>query len=108
VGARAGDILTQFLVEAVILPALGGAIGVGAGLAAAYGVVPLIQVPFVVPRVAMPVAFGVSVLGGIVFGVVPARKASHLSRWPRCASNSREGETCRPRCVLRAGHRARP
>jgi putative ABC transport system permease protein len=79
VGARAGDILTQFLVEAIILSALGGAIGVGAGLAGAYGVAHMIQVPYVVPRAAIPVAFGVSVLVGIIFGVVPARKASHLS-----------------------------
>ena len=79
VGARAGDILTQFLVEASILSALGGVIGVSVGLAGAYGVAHLIQVPFVVPRIAMPIAFGVSVLVGITFGVVPARKASRLN-----------------------------
>jgi len=79
VGARAGDILAQFLVEAIILSALGGVIGVGVGLVGAYGVAHLIDVPFVVPRLAIPVAFGVSVLVGIVFGAVPARKASHLS-----------------------------
>jgi putative ABC transport system permease protein len=79
VGARASDILSQFLVEAIILSALGGAIGVGLGLAGAYGVARLIEVPYVVPRLSIPVAFGVSVLVGIVFGAVPARKASHLS-----------------------------
>jgi ABC-type antimicrobial peptide transport system permease subunit len=42
VGARAGDILTQFLVEASILSALGGVIGIGVGLAGAYGVAHLI------------------------------------------------------------------
>jgi putative ABC transport system permease protein len=79
VGARAGDILTQFLVEASILSALGGVIGISVGLAGAYGMAHLIQVPYVVPRIAMPIAFGVSVLVGITFGVFPARKASRLN-----------------------------
>jgi putative ABC transport system permease protein len=79
VGARGGDILTQFLVEATILSALGGLIGIGIGLAGAFGVARMIHVPYVVPGTAMPVAFGVSVLVGICFGVVPARKASRLN-----------------------------
>jgi putative ABC transport system permease protein len=78
VGARSSDILAQFLVEATILSGLGGAIGIGAGLAGAYGIAHLIAVPYVVPKAAMPVAFGVSVFVGIVFGVFPARRASHL------------------------------
>jgi putative ABC transport system permease protein len=79
VGARTGDILTQFLVEATILSALGGVIGIGAGLGGAYGVAHVIHIPYVVPMAAIPVAFGVSVLIGIVFGVFPARRASHLN-----------------------------
>ncbi len=79
VGARRGDILTQFLVEAVVLSGIGGVIGVGIGLAAALGAARAIHVPFVVPPFATPTAFAVSVLVGIVFGVVPARKASRLN-----------------------------
>jgi putative ABC transport system permease protein len=79
VGARTGDILVQFLVEATILSALGGVMGIGAGLAGAWGVTRLIKVPYVIPGLAMPVAFGVSVMVGIVFGVFPARKASRLN-----------------------------
>jgi len=79
VGARSTDILTQFLVEATILSALGGVIGIGMGLAGAYGVARAIHIPYVVPIVAIPVAFGVSALIGIVFGVFPARKASRLN-----------------------------
>jgi putative ABC transport system permease protein len=79
VGARAGDILTQFLVEATILSAVGGAIGIGVGLAGAYGVARIIHVPYVIPDIAMPIAFGVSVLVGVTFGVFPARKASRLN-----------------------------
>jgi putative ABC transport system permease protein len=79
VGARSGDVLLQFLVEATILSALGGVIGVCFGLGGAYGVARGIAVPYVIPAHAIPVAFGVSVLVGIVFGVFPARKAARLN-----------------------------
>jgi putative ABC transport system permease protein len=79
VGARTGDILRQFLVEATILSAVGGLIGIALGLAGAYGVAHAIQIPFIVPGPAIPVAFCVSVLIGVVFGVFPARRASRLN-----------------------------
>jgi putative ABC transport system permease protein len=79
IGARATDILTQFLVEATTLSAIGGVVGMGVGLLGAMGVARAIHVPFVVPGIAMPIAFGVSVLVGVVFGVVPARKAAKLN-----------------------------
>ncbi len=79
IGARAGDVLTQFLIEATTLSALGGIVGMGVGLLGAVGVARLIKVPFVVPGIAMPIAFAVSVLVGIVFGVFPARKAARLN-----------------------------
>jgi len=78
IGARSRDILTQFLVEATALSALGGALGIVIGLVSAWGAARAIHVPFMVPGIAMPIAFGVSVLVGIVFGVWPARKASRL------------------------------
>ncbi|HUB05652.1 MAG TPA: ABC transporter permease [Myxococcales bacterium] len=78
IGARSRDVLTQFLVEATTLSAVGGVIGIALGLAGAFGVAKLIHVPFVVPGVSTPVAFAVSVLLGIVFGVWPARKAASL------------------------------
>jgi putative ABC transport system permease protein len=79
IGARAADVLMQFLVEAVTLSALGGVIGIGVGLLGAMGVARGIHVPFIVPGIAMPIAFGVSVLVGVVFGVFPARKAARLN-----------------------------
>jgi putative ABC transport system permease protein len=79
VGARSIDILSQFLVEAVVLSALGGLLGIGLGIAAAVGLAKVIHVPFIVPAGAVPVAFGVSLLVGVVFGVFPARKAARLN-----------------------------
>jgi putative ABC transport system permease protein len=79
VGARAGDILLQFLTEAMVLSSAGGVLGIALGLLAARGVAAAIHIPFVVPGVAIPIAFAVSVSVGIVFGVFPARKAAHLN-----------------------------
>ena len=62
-----------------MLSGLGGALGVLLGLGAASGVARLIHVPFVVPLEAIPLAFVVSVLVGVVFGVFPARKAARLN-----------------------------
>ncbi len=78
IGARSRDILTQFLVEATTLSAVGGGIGIVLGLLGAWGVARGLHVPFVIPGISMPVAFGVSVLVGIAFGVWPARKAARL------------------------------
>lgn len=79
VGARARDILSQFLVEAVALSAVGGLAGVGLGLLGALGLTRAVNVPFVMPTLAIPLAFGVSVGVGVIFGVVPARKAATLN-----------------------------
>ncbi|HUJ26960.1 MAG TPA: ABC transporter permease [Myxococcales bacterium] len=79
VGARRGDILTQFLVEAVVLSAAGGVIGLLLGLLAALGVARGVSLPFVVPASALPLAFFVSVFIGVAFGVIPARKAAAMN-----------------------------
>ena len=79
VGARGRDILRQFVVEAVSLSALGGVIGLLIGLGGAYGLARALGVPYVIPASGVPVALGVSLLVGVVFGVAPARKASRLS-----------------------------
>jgi putative ABC transport system permease protein len=79
IGARGSDVLTQFLVEATVLSAIGGTVGIGLGLLGAVGAARAIHVPFVFPGVAMPIAFGVSVLVGVTFGVFPARKAARLN-----------------------------
>ncbi|WP_439615781.1 MacB family efflux pump subunit [Shinella sp.] len=76
-GARRRDILLQFLIEALVVSAIGGAIGVVlglsvGGLAQAFGM----PVSFTIGPVAL--AFACSFLTGLVFGYLPARNASHL------------------------------
>jgi putative ABC transport system permease protein len=79
VGARGRDILLQFLVEAVALSSVGGLVGVGLGLLGSVGLTRVVNVPFVLPGLAIAIAFGVAVAVGVVFGVVPARKAARLN-----------------------------
>jgi putative ABC transport system permease protein len=81
VGARRQDILIQFLIEAVTLSLLGGAVGllVGWGLGAAVAsALPGDFPPARVPLWAAGLAFGFSALVGIFFGIYPAGKASRL------------------------------
>ena len=77
-GARRGDILLQFLIEAAVMAAAGGAIGV----IVAYGIAVLTRattsVPMNVPFVAVLLAEAISAAVGIFFGVYPARKAARL------------------------------
>lgn len=77
-GARRGDILLQFLIEAAVMAAAGGTIGV----LAAYGIAVLMRtttsVPMNVPFVAVMIAEVISAAVGIFFGVYPARKAAGL------------------------------
>jgi putative ABC transport system permease protein len=81
VGARRRDILWQFLIEAVALSLLGGAIGLAAGYGLGALVVSLLPIdlpPAYVPLWAVLLAFGFSAAVGIFFGIYPAGKASRL------------------------------
>jgi len=80
VGASRSEILMQFLTEAILISVGGGAIGILAGVA-----IPL-SVSFLVENVRIPIsmwsiaiAFGVSSLVGLVFGLLPASRASRLN-----------------------------
>ncbi len=77
VGATVGAILKQFLIEALVLCGLGG--GIGVGLAAILGgVVDSLGVTFSPNAGISLMAFGISLLIGVVFGLLPAIKASQL------------------------------
>jgi len=78
VGARARDVLRQFLVEAVILSLIGGAIGIGLGAVGARMIADSFQWPARVSMNAITVAFGCSAVIGIFFGYYPARQAARL------------------------------
>ncbi len=78
VGARPRDILMQFLVEALVLAMVGGAIGVGLGVLAAFKLAEQFQWPVLVRQDVIWLAVGFSALVGVVFGAWPARKAAAL------------------------------
>ncbi len=78
VGARARDILLQFLAEALALAVAGGAVGVGAGLAAAARLAARFGWPILVRPEVIVVAVAFSGLVGVAFGLYPAYKASRL------------------------------
>jgi putative ABC transport system permease protein len=79
VGARGRDILTQFLVEAVTLSLIGGAIGVGFGLLASHAIAYFAEWRTLLQLDAILLAFGFSAAVGIFFGFYPARKAAGLN-----------------------------
>jgi len=76
VGAQSGDILLQFIVEAVFLSVVGGLIGIGLGIGGSLALNQFINTSVTPWSVA--IAFGVSGLVGVVFGVAPAAKAARL------------------------------
>jgi putative ABC transport system permease protein len=78
VGARPRDIGVQFLLEAVLLTTLGGTTGMALGVGGALVVAALSPVPAAVTWWSLTLAFGVSAVVGIVFGVVPAQRAGRL------------------------------
>ena len=78
VGARDIDVLTQFLVEAVVLSIAGGAVGILLGLGASIGVSRILQWSTEVTLRSVVMSFGVAAATGVFFGLYPARKASAL------------------------------
>jgi putative ABC transport system permease protein len=78
VGARDLDVLTQFLVESVVLSLAGGAIGILAGFGLSYGVSQVMQWSTVVTSESVLLSFGVAAATGVFFGFYPARKAAAL------------------------------
>jgi putative ABC transport system permease protein len=77
-GAKKKVIITQFLIESIILTFTGGVIGILFGLIASYIISKLMNVPFIISPSSMFLAFAVSAGIGILFGWYPAKKASDL------------------------------
>ncbi|GHT01956.1 ABC transporter permease [Synergistales bacterium] len=78
IGARAWNIRTQFLLEALLLSLAGGFIGILLGYAASYGVSSFLKWPTEVSPGAVALAAGFSAFVGVFFGFYPAWKASRL------------------------------
>ena len=78
VGARGSDVLTQFLVESIVMSLLGGVIGLAAGVGGAMLVAHFTGWSTAVSPAAIAIAIGFSAAVGVFFGYYPARKAAAL------------------------------
>jgi putative ABC transport system permease protein len=79
IGARSGDILLQFLIEAVILCLCGGVIGIMAGLGTAFVMGEVMGTGVVVNPSVILLSVGFTLAVGVFFGFYPARKAANLN-----------------------------
>jgi len=78
IGALEGEVLLQFLIEAVVLSAIGGLIGIVLATGASIGLAKLMDVPFVFNLGVNVLSFVFSAAIGVVFGYFPARRAARL------------------------------
>ncbi|MCC2096517.1 MAG: ABC transporter permease [Hyphomicrobiales bacterium] len=78
IGALERQVLTQFLVEAVVLSLFGGILGAALGLGLAWAATSAMRIPFVVDPAIVVIAFAFSAVVGVVFGFFPARRAARL------------------------------
>jgi len=78
IGAKRETILSQFLLESVVMCTVGGTIGILLGMVTVYGISGALKVPPVVNPQAVMMAFGFSAGVGLFFGLYPALRASRL------------------------------
>ncbi|MCU0774601.1 MAG: ABC transporter permease [Ideonella sp.] len=78
IGALEREVLLQFLVEAVVLAALGGLIGIALATGASIALAQLMRIPYEFDPAINLLAFAFSAGIGVVFGYVPARRAARL------------------------------
>ena len=78
-GARRKTILKQFLVEAVVLTLIGGVLGVLIGLLSGYAITQSLDYPYIVSALSIVGSLIFSSMMGIIFGLLPAMKASKLN-----------------------------
>jgi putative ABC transport system permease protein len=79
IGARSRDILTQFLIEAMVLSLTGGITGIIIGVVGSKVVSDLAGWPTFITTFSIVLSFGFSIIVGIFFGFYPARKAANLN-----------------------------
>jgi putative ABC transport system permease protein len=78
IGARGRDILAQFLLEAIVLTAAGGLIGMALGTISARALASAMGWPTLLGAQSYGLSFGFSTIVGVVFGFYPALRASRL------------------------------
>ncbi|MSV28452.1 MAG: FtsX-like permease family protein [Bryobacterales bacterium] len=78
IGARQGDIIRQFLTEAIMISIVGGLIGIGFGFSLSKIIASMAGWSTVVTFSSIAIAFGVSVFIGLLFGIYPAVQAAKL------------------------------
>jgi putative ABC transport system permease protein len=69
----------QFLTESVLISIAGGALGIGFGFALSWLIATTAEWKTIVTTASVAIAFGVSVIVGVVFGIYPAMKASRIN-----------------------------
>jgi len=79
VGARGRDILTQFLIEALVLSLVGGIVGMLLGVIGSSVISSMAKWPTIVTAFSIVLSFGFSIAVGVFFGFYPARKAALLN-----------------------------
>jgi putative ABC transport system permease protein len=79
IGAKGKDILSQFLIEALVLSLLGGIIGIATGVSGSLIISHFAKWPTVITPLSIFLSFGFSFAIGIFFGYYPARKAAMLN-----------------------------
>lgn len=79
VGARKRDILAQFLIETVTLCLIGGLVGVGLGIAGSYMIAGFAEWPILLRIDTVVLGITASVVVGVVFGLLPSRRAASLN-----------------------------
>lgn len=77
IGAQKRDIILQFLFEAIMISITGGLIGVILGIAIAFGVSNIAEIPTIITFSSIILSFGVAATVGLIFGITPARRAAN-------------------------------
>jgi putative ABC transport system permease protein len=77
-GARKRDVMSQFLIESLVISGIGGVIGIVTGFLLSRGIAQLMNMGVKTTYSVVAVAFGFSMLVGVFFGIYPANKASNL------------------------------
>ena len=78
-GAKERDVLNQFIIESAVTSTVGGLLGIAAGVAGTFAAGIIMKMAMAPALDAVAVSFGISVIIGVFFGFMPARKAAQMN-----------------------------